>query len=96
MSGEGRRWSYLRRARVNALPDDEVKHYDADSACASGDFWARYPGILVCVGLVSVPTKVIVYPGIGIIVPDGCSKPRYSTDSDVLDIDSRTFSKLVC
>jgi hypothetical protein len=26
----------------NALQDDEVKHYDADGACASGDVWARY------------------------------------------------------
>ena len=60
----------------DALQDDEVKHYNADSACASGDVWALYPGILVCAGVVSVSTKVIVYAGIGIIVTDGAYDVR--------------------
>ena len=43
----------------DALQDDEVKHCDADSVCAFGDIWAHYSGI--CVGVLSVSTKVIVY-----------------------------------
>jgi hypothetical protein len=70
----------------DALQDDEVKHYDADSARA----W-RCLGPLsgICAGVLSVSTKVIMYADSGTIVPDGayrCSKPRYSMDSDVLDI----------
>jgi hypothetical protein len=48
-------------SKGDALPsqDDEVKHYDTDSACAFGNIWAHYSGI--CIGVLSVLTKVIVY-----------------------------------
>lgn len=58
----------LEASEGDALQGDEVKHYEADSAWASGDVWARYPGI--CAAVVSVSTKVIVYAGIESVVTD--------------------------
>ena len=42
----------------------------------AGDVCDLYPGILVCAGVVSVSTKVIVCAGIGIIVTDGAYDVR--------------------
>ncbi len=41
-SERGRAQVVFEASEGNALQDDEVKHYDADGACASGDVWARY------------------------------------------------------
>jgi len=52
-----------------ALEDDEVKHYDADGGCTSGNVWAGYVSNMFALSFltVSVLTKVVVYAGIGTI-----------------------------
>ena len=42
----------------DALQGDEVRHYDADSACASDDGWACYPGICARVAPVEEGDRV--------------------------------------